>query len=148
MTHTLHVTGLGKHLADMTIDGHDRQCVVLRPCSACTDIPDGNSTVRHGVTHDAIEGVWCIDTGMCGATATLDGVAAMNQIAVRRGVGDWPVEVTYLENGAWTVEDVTANNALDIIEKAIIAATNGGGSVNITRTDLMTVHRELLRYTT
>lgn len=147
MTHTLHVTGLGRHLADMTIDGHDPQCVVLRPCPSCTDIPDGKTTVRHGAVHDAIEGVWCISTGDCGATSTLDGVAAMNQIAMRRGVGDWPVEVTYLDNGAWTIEDVTANNALNILENAIVASANLNGTATLTRDDLMTVHAELLRYT-
>lgn len=144
MTHTLHVAG---HADGFTIDGHDDECVIYKPCGECTDIPDENTTVRHDVTHHAIEGVWCVKTNECGATATSDGLSDLQKIINRRGPGDWPVNVTYLDNGAWAVDDVTANTALDILEDAIRAAGQGDNTATLTREQLMTVHRELLRYT-
>lgn len=154
MSHVLNVTSVDGKVATFTVEGdHDRTCKVWEPCPQCADeTPDGDSSVRHGVEHDDFDGIWCVETDRCGLTTTLAGVADTNKIAKRRGPGRWPVQITHItddiddEHFIWTVEDVTATNALDILERAIIDAGQDG-TATLTRDDLMTVHTELLRYT-
>lgn len=152
MSHILNVTSATGKVATFTVEGdHDRTCDVWDPCPRCEDdTPDCDSSVRHGVEHAEFDGVWCVETGQCALTSTLAGVVDTQRIAKRRGLGRWPVQISHFTDGddgvVWTVEDVTAANALDILERAIVTAGEEG-SATLTREDLMTVHMELLRYT-
>lgn len=144
MTHTLTVNGTGDFIANATISGHDDQCVVWTTCDECGDAPDTDTIERHGVEHRAIEGVWCINTGECAVTATLEGVKGVNKIASRRGIGEWPIDVQYLD-GVWYVEDVTLANTLRTVEDAMgRAAKSDTESADLSREDLLTVWRELM----
>lgn len=96
--------------------GHNGECEVWEVCAECKDeVPAWNREdgvkeyVRDGVLHKWIEHGWMVKTNEC---AAYEGWAynELHDIALVRGVGRWPVEISYWGDGMWEAYDLTKEN--------------------------------------